>query len=138
MSWAHFTIFESKKEKEIVGDKSVKYHLKINEQFMMSPIYWQIPIYRQSISPTRYINSLYCVVDCRYMIFSSFVVISWKSIKQKMVITSSNHLEILTIHEAYRECVQLRSMIKYIWVSCELSAIQEPFIFLWILQHKSR
>ena len=31
--------------------------------------------------------------------------ISWRSMKQTMVATSSNHLEILTIHEASRECV---------------------------------
>ena len=33
------------------------------------------------------------------------MIISWKSVKQTMVATSSNHLEILTIHEANHECV---------------------------------
>ena len=40
--------------------------------------------------------------------------ISWRSIKQTMVATSSNHLEILVMHEASRECVWLRSMIQHI------------------------
>ena len=31
--------------------------------------------------------------------------ISWRSIKQTMVATSSNHSEILAIHEASRECI---------------------------------
>ena len=31
--------------------------------------------------------------------------ISWRSVKQTMVVTSSNHSEILVIHEASRECV---------------------------------
>ena len=31
--------------------------------------------------------------------------ISWRSVKQTMVATSSNYSEILTIHEASRECV---------------------------------
>ena len=32
-------------------------------------------------------------------------VISWRSVKKTMVATSSNHSEILVIHEASRECV---------------------------------
>ena len=31
--------------------------------------------------------------------------ISWRSVKQTMVATSSDHSEILAIHEASRECV---------------------------------
>ena len=31
--------------------------------------------------------------------------VSWRSIKQTMVVTSSNHSEVLAIHEASRECV---------------------------------
>ena len=31
--------------------------------------------------------------------------ISWRSVKQTMVATSSNHSEIITIHEASRECI---------------------------------
>ena len=40
--------------------------------------------------------------------------ISWRSVKQTMVATSSNHLEIIAIHEASRECIWLRSMIHHI------------------------
>ena len=29
----------------------------------------------------------------------------WRSVKQTMVVTSSNHSEILAIHEASRECI---------------------------------
>ena len=50
--------------------------------------------------------------------------ISWRSIKQTMVVTSSNHSEILAIHEASRECIWLRSMIQHIRESCELSSIK--------------
>ena len=50
-------------------------------------------------------------------------VISWRSVKQTMVATSSNHLEILAMHEASRECVWLRSMIQHIRESCGLSSI---------------
>ena len=51
-------------------------------------------------------------------------VISWRSVKQTMLTTSSNHLEILTMHEASRECVWLRSMIQHIRESCGLSSIK--------------
>ena len=40
--------------------------------------------------------------------------ISWRSVKQTMVATSSNHLEILAMHEVGRECVWLRYMIQHI------------------------
>ena len=41
-----------------------------------------------------------------------------------MVTTSSNHSEILAIHEASRECIWLRSMIQHIQESCGLSSIK--------------
>ena len=50
--------------------------------------------------------------------------ISWKSIKQTMVVTSSNHSEILAIHEASHECVWLRSMIQHIQKTCGLPSIK--------------
>ena len=37
--------------------------------------------------------------------------ISWQSTKQSIVATSSNHAEIIAIHEASRECVWLRLVI---------------------------
>ena len=37
-------------------------------------------------------------------------VISWRSIKQILVVTSFNHVKIIAIHEANREHVRLRSM----------------------------
>ena len=37
-----------------------------------------------------------------------------------MVATSSNHSEIIAIHEASRECIWLRSMIHHIQESCGL------------------
>ena len=50
--------------------------------------------------------------------------ISWRSVKQTMVATSSNHSEILAMHEASRECVWLRSMIQHIRESYGLSSIK--------------
>ena len=41
-----------------------------------------------------------------------------------MVATSSNHSEILAIHEANRECVWLKSMIQHIQETCGLPSIR--------------
>ena len=49
--------------------------------------------------------------QARYVFNCNGIVISWRSVKQIMVATSSNHLEILTIHKANRECIWIRSMI---------------------------
>ncbi|GJV65207.1 probable glucan 1,3-beta-glucosidase A [Tanacetum coccineum] len=59
-------------------------------------------------------------------VFTSFnAAISWRSVKQTMSSTSSNHAEILAIHEASRECVWLRSVIQHIRESCGISSGQE-------------
>ena len=42
-----------------------------------------------------------------------------------MVTTSSNHLEIIAIHEASRECIWIRSMIQHIQESCGLPFIKD-------------
>ena len=52
-------------------------------------------------------------------------IISWKSVKQTRVVTSSNHLEILAIHEASHECICLRSMIHHIQESCQLFSVKD-------------
>ncbi|XP_047251361.1 secreted RxLR effector protein 161-like [Capsicum annuum] len=46
--------------------------------------------------------------------------ISWQSTKQFIVAISSNHAEIIAIHEASRECVWLRSVIHSIKERCGL------------------
>ena len=51
--------------------------------------------------------------------------ISWRSVNQTMAATSSNHSEIITIHEASRECIWIRSMIHYIQESCGFSFVKD-------------
>ncbi|KAL6313570.1 hypothetical protein AAG906_006937 [Vitis piasezkii] len=60
----------------------------------------------------------------RYVFNCNGTAISWRSIKQTMMVTLSNHSEILAIHEASRECIWLRSMIQHIRESCGLSSIK--------------
>ena len=42
------------------------------------------------------------------------MAISWKSSKQTLIATSTNHSEIIALYEASRECVWLRRMINHI------------------------
>jgi len=56
-----------------------------------------------------------------YLFTCGETTISWRSVKQTMTATSSNHAEILAIHEASRECVWLRSMTHHIRETCGLS-----------------
>ncbi|CAL9025188.1 unnamed protein product, partial [Prunus brigantina] len=65
----------------------------------------------------------------RYVFICGGTAISWHSIKQTLVATSSNHSEILALHEASHEYVWLRSVIHYIRSTCALpSAIETPTI----------
>ncbi|KAG7584130.1 Reverse transcriptase RNA-dependent DNA polymerase [Arabidopsis suecica] len=54
--------------------------------------------------------------------------ISWRSQKQTLVATSSNHAEIIALHEASRECVWLRSISRHIQTSSGISLNTEPTI----------
>ena len=54
--------------------------------------------------------------------------ISWKSSKQTLVATSTNHSEIIVLYEASCECVWLRRMINHIQHSCDIGSITKPTI----------
>ncbi|KAM3269295.1 hypothetical protein P3S67_030177 [Capsicum chacoense] len=54
--------------------------------------------------------------------------ISWRYTKQSIIATSSNHAEIIAIHEASRECVWLRSMIHLIREKCGVKYDNLPTI----------
>ena len=59
-------------------------------------------------NPHKIISQIEYVFNC------NGTAISWRSFKQIMVLTSSNHPVIIAIHEASHECVWLRSMIQHI------------------------
>jgi hypothetical protein len=54
--------------------------------------------------------------------------ISWKSSKQTLVATSTNHSETIALYEASHECVWLRRMINHIQQSCGIDYIESPTI----------
>lgn len=57
-----------------------------------------------------------------YVFLCGGTAISWRSMKQTITATSSNHAELLAIHETSRECVWLRSVIQYIRGACGLTS----------------
>jgi hypothetical protein len=56
------------------------------------------------------------------------ITISWKSTKQTLVVTSTNHSEIIALYEASKECVWLRRMINHILQSCGIGSLESPTI----------
>jgi hypothetical protein len=56
------------------------------------------------------------------------IAISWKSSKQTLVSTSTNHSEIIALYETSRECVWLRKMKNHIIQSCGIDALEIPTI----------
>ncbi|KAL0300012.1 UNVERIFIED_CONTAM: Retrovirus-related Pol polyprotein from transposon TNT 1-94 [Sesamum angustifolium] len=60
-----------------------------------------------------------------YVFMYGGTAISWRSTKQTLVATSSNHAELIALYEAGRECVWLRSLIHYVCESCGLESIEK-------------
>ena len=61
-----------------------------------------------------------------YVFMCGGTAISWRSTKKSIVATSSNHAEIIAIHEASRECVWLRSVIHLIRERCGMKCDKIP------------
>ena len=53
-----------------------------------------------------------------YIFLKNGAPISWKSVKQTITATSTNHAELLALHEAAREAVWLRTMVSAISEQC--------------------
>ena len=67
-----------------------------------------------------------------YVFTCGDTAVSSRSVKQTMVATSSNHSDLLAIHEANRECMWLRSMIQHIRDSIGLSPISNTATSLYV------
>jgi hypothetical protein len=63
-----------------------------------------------------------------YVFLHGGTAMSWKSSKQTLVATSTNHSEIIALYEASRECVWLRRVINHIQSSCGIQPIELPTI----------
>ena len=58
-----------------------------------------------------------------YVFTCGNTAISWRSTKRTSTATSSNHSEIIALHEASRKCVWSRSMVHHIRNACGLPLI---------------
>ncbi|GJR40317.1 secreted RxLR effector protein 161-like protein [Tanacetum coccineum] len=63
-----------------------------------------------------------------YVFLNGGTTISWRSQKQTLVATSSNHAEVIALHEASKECVWLRSMTQLIVTYCRLNLEKSPTV----------
>ena len=63
-----------------------------------------------------------------YIFLKNNAPISWKSVKQTITTTSSNHSKLIAFHEATREAVWLRSMNKLILEHSGLTQDNKPTI----------
>jgi hypothetical protein len=59
-----------------------------------------------------------------YIFLKNGAPISWKSTKQTVTATSTNHAELLAFHEAARECVWLRTMERILMQQCAQDSSQ--------------
>ena len=64
-----------------------------------------------------------------YVFLQGSTAISWKSTKQMLTATSSNHAEILALYEACRECIWLWQLVDHINQSTGQQLIQDPTTF---------
>lgn len=63
-----------------------------------------------------------------YIFLKNGAPISWKSTKQTVTATSTNHAELLAFHEAARETVWLRTMERILNQQCKLKIADRPTI----------
>jgi hypothetical protein len=63
-----------------------------------------------------------------YIFMKNGVPISWKSTKQTVTATSTNHAELLAFHEAAREYVWLRTMEQILVKQCRLQIQDQPTV----------
>ena len=67
---------------------------------------------------------MHVISQTSYLFTYGSTAISWRSVKQTLVATSSNHSKIIAIHEASWECIQPRSIIQHIKEKYGLSTIK--------------
>ena len=63
-----------------------------------------------------------------YIFIKNNALITWKSVKQIVTATSTNHSELVAFHEAAREAVWLRNMNELIKKQCGLDQDNKPII----------
>jgi hypothetical protein len=104
-------------------------------QYLIGTIYLGLYFQKNQDSKLiRYADAGYLSDPCNarsqtgYVFLYGGTTISWKSCKQTLVATSTNHSKIIVLYEASRECDWLHKMIDHIQKPCEICAIESPMI----------
>ena len=63
-----------------------------------------------------------------YIFLKNGTPVSWKSMKQSVTATSTNHAELIAFHEATRELVRLRTMKRLITSQAGITIAKEPIV----------
>lgn len=90
----------------------------LSEPIENSCFYW---LYRRKLP----LCSLQTLSQIGHIFTYNGMAILWLSTKQTFTVTYSNHLEILALHEASRECVWLQSIMHYIQITSNLASVIE-------------
>lgn len=61
-----------------------------------------------------------------YVFLAGNTAISWKSCKQTLTATSSNHAEMIALYEASRETISLRNLSNHILTNCGFPPLSKP------------
>jgi hypothetical protein len=65
-----------------------------------------------------------------YVFLCGGTAISWKSTKQTMVATSTNHSEIIALFEAAKECTWLKRITQHVQNACGINTVNSPNYYL--------
>jgi hypothetical protein len=74
---------------------------------------------------------MHVISQTTYLFTYESTAISWRSVKQTLVATSSNHSEIIAIHEANQKYIWLRLIIQNIKEKYGLSIIEDSPLILF-------
>ena len=63
-----------------------------------------------------------------YIFIKNGAPVSWKSVKQTVTATSTNHAELIAFHEASRELAWLRTMERLLTSQASIALAEEPTV----------
>jgi hypothetical protein len=64
----------------------------------------------------------------RYIFLTGHTAFPWKSSKQYLTTTSSNHSEIISLYEANHECIWLKHVIDHILIHTGMPTLDKPTV----------
>ena len=104
-------------------------HTRWKEEGRLKPVHpWWVIDYARTLAMYVTLYPHKALSQTGYVFLCGGTTISWKSAKQTMVATSTNHSEIIALFEATKECVWLRRVIHHVQNTCGLNITPTPTI----------